>query len=185
MDRTSPPIRQRVHSAAGSSQSPQRDKTAFSSCQSETTESLTLNQSSEPSILTRQPASQQRHKSIPDYRQLDEAQLPRPVIHPLDRLLVIPRLRPKYVRHEGLRIPVVEGKPTRLYLHHNSMPWQKYVVGVRQGEPVQQGYPRFNCLRGLETLAIASTEDVCRNHELIPAHTRLTSDFVGVNIDDL
>src|SRR5260370_41610074 len=61
MDRTSPPTPLRGHCAAESSQSPQRDKTASSSCQSETNESLTLNQSSEPLIVSCHPTPQQRH----------------------------------------------------------------------------------------------------------------------------
>ncbi len=59
------------------------------------------------------------------HRQFDVAG----VVDPLGRLFEILRLRPKDIRHERLRVTVVQRKPRRLHLHHQS---QKNMIGRRQ-----------------------------------------------------
>ena len=49
-------------------------------------------------------------------------------------LLVVGWLRPENVRHERLRISIVQREPARLDLHHDSVPGQKHVVRRRQRE---------------------------------------------------
>src|SRR5262249_5111585 len=56
-------------------------------------------------------------------RKLDGTRLPRRVIHPPCRLPIIIQLGPEDVRDEGLRIPVVEREPARLYLYHDAVSW--------------------------------------------------------------
>ena len=81
----------------------------------------------------RESASGRRH-----HRQLDEARLAGRVIDPLRRLAVVRRLRAEDVRHEGLRIAIVEREPARLHLHHDAVARQEDVVRRRQREAVRQ-----------------------------------------------
>src|SRR5262245_7794836 len=83
------------------------------------------------SWLWRQQAGSARH-----HRKIDEAG----VINPLSRFDVILWFGEENVRNEGLRIPVVQRKPTRLDLHHDSMTAFKCVIGRRKNEPVRQGF---------------------------------------------
>src|SRR5258708_30104289 len=95
-----------------------------------------------------------------DYRQLYEARLPRSVINTLHRPAIISGHSPEYIRHERLRITVVQREPARLYLHHDPVAGQKHVVGRGQGETVQQRLIGGDCLGSFQTLAVAAAKNV-------------------------
>src|SRR6266404_5980104 len=59
------------------------------------------------------------------------------------------------------------------------------MVRRRQGPTVEQRLIRRDGLWRLEALAIAPTEDVGRDHQLIATHVRLTRYLVGIKIDHL
>ena len=107
------------------------------------------------------------------------------MIYALRRLAVIPRLGPENIRHECLRIAVVERKPARLDLHHDAMARQEDVIRRGQGEAIEQRLVGGDGLGGFEALAIAAAENVGRDHQLIAAHVGLAGHFVGIDIDQL
>src|SRR5258708_27741489 len=93
-------------------------------------------------------------------RQLEEACLAGRMINTLRGFLGVCRLRPKNVRDERLRIPVVQREPAGLYLHHDPMPGKEDMIRGRQRIVVEQGLVGRDRLRLLQTLAVASAEDV-------------------------
>src|SRR5579864_2423929 len=100
-----------------------------------------------------------------NYRQLNKALLAGCVVNPLYRLLVVARLGPEDALHERLWIAVVERKPARLHLHHDSMARQEDVVSVGQRELVQQRRVGGNRFSSGEALAIAATQNTGRDHQ--------------------
>src|SRR5580700_1231786 len=134
MDRTCPPIPRRGHSEAGSSQSPLHGSRASFSCQYATAESSTQKYSSyvalycthepppaaTPSCTTPgqcapvripAPSAPLRYLFLAvlfHHRQIDKALHPRRMVNPLRRLLILYRLGPENIRHERLRVPVVQ-----------------------------------------------------------------------------
>src|ERR1700733_11788448 len=109
------------------------------------------------------PISHETAGSLLDHRQQDRARLIGRAEHGLGRFHVIRRLRKENIRNVGLRVPVVQRKPTGLDLDHNSMPWQKNVIGGRQGEMILLGLAGRNGRRMLEALAIAAPKNIHRN----------------------
>src|SRR6266542_6069754 len=89
-------------------------------------------------------------------RQLDKTCLTRSVVDTLRSRSIIRRLGPKDIRYEGLRIAIVEWEPTRLALHHDSVPRQKNMIRRGQRKAIEQrllgrdGFCRF------QTLSIAT-----------------------------
>jgi len=67
-----------------------------------------------------------------NHRQLDEAGLIGRVIDSLRGLLVVLRLRGENILHKFLRITIIQWKPRGLNLNHETMPRQKYVIGIGQ-----------------------------------------------------
>src|SRR5437763_8204608 len=76
------------------------------------------------------------HDRKPDPRSV------RPREHLLRRRAIILRLPEEDVRHIGLRVAVVERKPARLHLHHQTMSRLNDIVYLRQGELVGDGLVR-------------------------------------------
>src|ERR1022692_3133738 len=72
----------------------------------------------------------------------------------LHRLLVVPRLGPKNIRHKRLWIAVIQRKPARLNLHHDPVPGQKNMVRRRQHEAVEQSLVGRDRLRRLQALPV-------------------------------
>src|SRR5581483_4374805 len=116
---------------------------------------------------------------------LHESLLARRVIHPLRRLLVALWLRPKDIRHEGLWIAVVKREPARMDLNHDPVSWQENVVRSRQSEPIEQRLVWRNRFRTLQRLAIASAENISRNHQLVSAHFLISCDLIRIDVDQL
>src|SRR5438876_6840676 len=73
-----------------------------------------------------------------DQRQLNKTCFAGQMINPLCSFLKISRLRPKDVLHKRLRVAIIERKPTRLNLDHDSMPRQKDMVRSWQGPAIKQ-----------------------------------------------
>ena len=84
-----------------------------------------------------------------------------------------------------LRIAVVERKPARLYLHHNPVPRQKYVIGGWEDEIIQERFVWCYRLGNLKALPVSSPKDVHRYRQFISAHLRLAGHFVGKDVDQL
>ena len=80
--------------------------------------------------------------------QLDEARPAGRMVDALHRFPVVAGLRPEDVRHERLRIAIVEREPARLDLHHDPVAGQEHVVRRRQREPVEQRRVGGDGLRG-------------------------------------
>src|SRR5262249_1958615 len=120
-----------------------------------------------------------------DQRQLNEARLPGSVVHSLDRFSVISGLGPEDIRNERLWVPVIQREPARLHLHHHAMTRKEDVVRGRQRKAIQQRLVGFDRFGPLQTLAITSTKDVRRDHQLITAQLRLARYLIGINIDEL
>lgn len=107
------------------------------------------------------------------------------MINALDGLAVVLGLGPENVRHEGLRVAVVERKPTGLDLHHDAVAGVEDVVDVWQGEAVEQRFIGRDRLGGIEVLAISAAEDIRGDHELVTTHRGLAGDFVGIDVNQL
>ena len=107
------------------------------------------------------------------------------MVNTLHGLAVVVGLGPEDVRHEGLRVAVVEGEPAGLDLHHDAVAGQEDVAGVGQGEAVQQRFIGHDRLGGIEVLAISAAEDVGGDHQLVAAHGGLAGDFVGIDVNQL
>src|SRR5215467_4790076 len=103
-------------------------------------------------------------------RQFDEAYVPGLAEDSMFGLSEIARLGPENVRHERLRVAVVEREPAGLNLHHDPVPRQEDVVRRRQRERILQRRVRRNRLRIVEALAVATAKDVHRDSELIATH---------------
>ena len=71
--------------------------------------------------------------------QADETGCTAHMVNPLSRLRIVSRSCKEDIRHEGLRVAVIERKPARLDLHHDPMAGQEHVVGGRQGEAIARG----------------------------------------------
>src|SRR5208282_5172601 len=99
-----------------------------------------------------------------DDGQLNKTLLARSMKHALYRLAIILRLGPENARHERLWVPVVERKPARLDLHHDPVPRQKDVVGIRQSKAVEQRLVAGNRLGALQAFAIAPAKNIRGNH---------------------
>src|SRR5437868_14675896 len=93
-------------------------------------------------------------------RQLYEAGFSRSVIDSLHGFSVVSGFGPEDVRHKCLRVSVVERKPRRLNLNHNSMALQKNVIRSRQSEAVGQRFVRFDGLLRFDTVELSTAEDV-------------------------
>src|SRR6202043_3687594 len=89
------------------------------------------------------------------------------------------------VFNETLRIAVVEGKPTRLHLHHDSVARKENVIGGRKAEAIQLLLTRRYWLRHIEPLAIAAPQDIARDHQLVTAHLWVAPDFIRIHVDEL
>src|SRR5579862_6516144 len=98
-----------------------------------------------------------------DHRQIDEARDSADVENALRRLLIVLGAREEDVVDVGLRIAVVERKPARLDLHHQTMAGQKHVIHLRQREAVLLHLAGGYRARVAQALAIASAEYVHRD----------------------
>src|ERR1035437_8286087 len=90
----------------------------------------------------------------------------------LHRLLVVPRLGPKNIRHKRLWIAVIQRKPARLNLHHDPVPGQKNMVRRRQHEAVEQSLVGRDRLRSLQALRVTPAKNVWENPPRKPPHWR-------------
>ena len=104
---------------------------------------------------------------------------------PLRGLAVIRWLGEEHIRHEGLRVAVIEREQARLHLHHHPVARLKHVVRGRQSELVRQRLVRCDRLGMLETLAVAAAEDRHRHGQLIAPHLRRRRHLVGIDVDQL
>src|SRR5262245_38414120 len=118
------------------------------------------------------------------HRQLDKARLAGSVVHAMDRLPVIARLRPEDVRKQRLPVAIVPRKTAPLHLHQYAVPGQEHVVGRRQRVAVGERYARRDGLRRLEAFAVAAS-DVSRDHQLVSTHPWLARDFIRIDVDEL
>ena len=87
--------------------------------------------------------------------------------------------------NEGLWVSIVEREPTGLDLDHDAVAGEEDVVGVGQCEAIGLGFVGRDGCGVLEAFAIAAAEYVHRDTELVAAQLGRTSDFVGVDIDEL
>src|SRR5271154_793543 len=71
-------------------------------------------------------------------RQLYEAGFIWAVMDALRRFLKVGWLGPENIGDESLRVPVIQREPAGLDLHHDSVAWQKDVIGGGHGEFVEQ-----------------------------------------------
>src|SRR5947208_4694234 len=107
------------------------------------------------------------------------------VIDPLRRFLIILGFGEKDVRYKGLRVSVIERKPTRLYLHHDAMARQENVVRVWESPLVKQRLVRLDGLWRFIPLTVSAAKDVHRDAELVSTKLRLPHYLVGIDIDHL
>ncbi len=120
-----------------------------------------------------------------DDRQLDEAGGVGRAVDALRRLDVAGGRREEDIRHECLRVPVVERKPARLHLHHDAVTGKKDVIRGRQRELVGQRLSRRNRLRRREALAVAAAENIHRDAQFVAAHLRLARHRLRKDVDQL
>src|SRR6202022_1158836 len=118
-----------------------------------------------------------------DGRQLDESGLARCMVDALCCFAIVTRLGPENVGDESLWIAVVQWKPAGLNLNHDAMTWQEHVICRGQREAIEQRFVWRQSLGRVKALAVAATENIGSNHELITAHFLLSAYFVGVEVD--
>src|SRR5882757_6834423 len=106
-------------------------------------------------------------------RQLDIAGVIRCVIDALLGFLVVGGFGEHDVGDEGLRIAVVEREPGGLYLHHDAVAGQEYVIRGGQIELIGKRRVGLNRFGDGETFTIAAAQDVSRNHELEATEVRV------------
>src|SRR5580693_1770752 len=87
--------------------------------------------------------------------------------------LVVGGLCVEDVRHKGLRVAVIQRKEARLHLHHDAVSGLEDMVHRWQAEAIEQGFVWSDGFGMLEAGAVAATEDVERDGQLIAAHCRL------------
>src|SRR5437867_13431162 len=102
------------------------------------------------------------------------------MVNPRRRFLVVCRLGPENIRHKSLWVAIVKRKPRRLNLYHDPVALKENMICSGQLPAIEQRLIRSDWFRLLETLAIAASENVSRDHQLIPAHVWLPGDFIGI-----
>src|SRR5260370_34107049 len=120
-----------------------------------------------------------------DGRQLDEGGLARCMVDTLGGFAIVAGLRPENVGHEGLGIAVVQREPALLNSHHDEVAGQEHVICRGKREAIDQRFVWRQSLGRVKALAVAATENIGSNHELITAHFLLSAYFVGVEVDEL
>src|SRR5271166_812288 len=180
MDHRYPPLRAHARPGLAFSRSPRRGKTASSFCQFWPNGLLTLKyvllktyHSSVTSLfpanyrcLSPGPAGSQKSalfrvilSLLHDWK-LHKTLLAGGMIDTLHRFSIVLRLGPKDIGHKRLWIPIIQGKPARLNLHHDAVARQKYVVGIRQCKPVKQQFIAGNRLGVLQAFSIPTPENI-------------------------
>ena len=89
------------------------------------------------------------------------------------------------VRHEGLRIAVVEREPGALHLDHDPVPLPEDVVPGEQVDRHLLHLPRGEGNGALEPLAEAAAQDLRRHHDLRAAEGRVGLHLLGQDVDEL
>src|SRR5258708_40330427 len=89
----------------------------------------------------------------------------------------------KNVRHELLRVPVDDGKPGTLDLHHDLVPLAKNMVQRMEVDRIFFYFARGYWFRPLKTSSVSAPEYIIRYHELITCHLRLLRIYIRVDVD--
>src|SRR5215469_10502803 len=105
------------------------------------------------------------------------------MVHALDGFAVVLRFSPEDIRHKRLRVTVVQREPTRLDLHHHAVSRQEHMIGIWQGEAIDQWLAALNGLGILQAFAIAPAENIRRDHQLIASHPRLGGYFIWIYVN--
>jgi len=121
--------------------------------------------------------------SYRDDGQADEAGCAGGAPDALRGLLVVGGLGVEDVRDEGLRVAVVEGEEGGLDLDHDAVSGLEDVVDLRETEFVEQRLVGLHGFGFFEAGAVAATEDVERDGELVALH-RFRGGVFGVDGDD-
>src|SRR5258708_8472587 len=87
----------------------------------------------------------------------------------------------KNVRHELLRVPVDDGKPGTLDLHHDLVPLAKNMVQRMEVDRIFFYFARGYWFRPLKTSSVSAPEYIIRYHELITCHLLLLRIYLPVH----
>ena len=98
---------------------------------------------------------------------------------------VVLGLGPENTGDEGLGITVVEREPAGLYLDHDAVAGKENVIGVGKREAVKERLVTCDWSGSLKAFAVATAENIGRDHELEAAHGSIHGDFVGVDVNEL
>src|ERR1700754_957637 len=101
------------------------------------------------------------------------------------RRLIVGGLCIEDIRHERLRVTVVEREECRLDLHHDPVTRLEYVVDVGQLESIALDLVGRYRGRMLEAVPIAAAEDVQRDRHFVAAHRRIAGYIRRIDIDHL
>ena len=96
----------------------------------------------------------------------------------------IGRLRVEDVRHEDLRIAIIQREPRALHLHHDAVPLLEAIRLRRNMHRVLEHPIGRDRLRMVECGPIAAAHDFSRDHQLVTAHSPVALGGVRVDIDE-
>src|SRR5258705_4957593 len=105
--------------------------------------------------------------------------------HSLGCWLKIRLLRQENVGNKFLRISIDHRKPGALNLDHNSMALLKGVIVRRESDLVVINSVCGKRFRLLKAHSVATSKDVARDHQLVPAHALICFKLFRINVYEL